>query len=106
VDQNAGYARYRAGLRAQQDACLEAGRGTQVPGAAPASEVSKLCDRARTFQALEYVLFGLGAVSAGAGVIMLLSGGDEPSESEQTARVMPTVNLEPGGARVQMSLSF
>jgi hypothetical protein len=106
VDQDAGYLRYRAGLRADQSACVEASHGTPVPDAASPSQISKLCDRARTFEALEYVLFGLGSVSAGAGLIMLLSGGNDAAETEQTARLVPRVNLEPGGARVQVSLRF
>lgn len=106
IDQDAGYARYRAGLHPDQNACVEASRGTQVPGASPASDVSRLCDRSRTFEALQYVLFGLGTVSAGAGVIMLLSGGDDGVKEERSARVQPTVNVGPTGARVQLSLTF
>jgi hypothetical protein len=105
VDREAGYVRYREGLRSNQSACIEAERGTVVAGAATPTQVTDLCDRSRTFQALEYVLFGLGSISAGAGLIMLVSGGSS-SEDQSDAKIMPSVSLEPGGARVHLSLSF
>jgi hypothetical protein len=100
--------RYREGLTTRQSACMEAKRGTVVPGAASPARVMDMCDQSQAFEALQYVFYGLGAVSMGAGLVMLLSpsGNDQAKERAGSARIEPHVALEPGGGRVELSLSF
>jgi len=79
---------YRNRLRADQDACDEAKRGTRVPGAAPPGDVADQCSTAQTFEVLQYVLFGLAGASIGTGTVLLLT--DSGSSRER-----PAVSLRP-----------
>jgi hypothetical protein len=65
--------RYRQAFRPEVDSCdqAEAGISSKITGAATPAEMKDFCTTAGTFQALKFVFFGLGALSAGAGIYFL-----------------------------------
>jgi hypothetical protein len=65
--------RYRQAFRPEVDSCdqAEAGISSKIAGAATPAEMKDFCSTAGTFQALKFVFFGLGALSAGAGIYFL-----------------------------------
>ena len=81
IDTDDGFDRYRQGFHHGQDICDEARAGvaSTVPGAATADHVTHLCSEASSLQTLQFVFFGLGAVSTAAGAYLLLSGPSTPS---------------------------
>lgn len=98
---------YRRGAGAG-DACdaAEAGTVVSLPGAASPGQVGKRCDTIATFQTLQYVFYGVGALTAGAGAYLLLTS---PSASKATAaqsqgqswRWRPEVGARHGGLFVE-----
>ena len=99
--------RYRQGFRPEVDACeqAEAGVASRVAGAATPSEMQGFCSTAGTFQALEFVFFGLGAISAGAG-IYLLATDVTPTTTRSGPRfaVTPPIGRSPG--RIEFGFRF
>jgi hypothetical protein len=73
IEEDPAMQSYRAQFAKGQNACTEAERGTERPGAAAPGEVADLCSEARTYQALQYLLFGLGSVAVGTGALILLT---------------------------------
>ena len=73
VNNDSGFDAYRRGIPTGMDVCdaAKAGRDSTVRGAASASQVSSDCDRAGTFEVMQWVFFGLGAASAGVGGYLL-----------------------------------
>ena len=73
-----------------------------VMGAADPAEMHGLCSQATTFQTLQFVFFGLGAISAGAGVYLLATdrGGSPDAGASHAQRptwsVTPTVGKSSG----------
>lgn len=81
IDKDVDLVSYRRSLEKGKDVCEEAERGTRPPGSiAEPGEVADLCSEASTFTVLQYLFFGLGAVSVGAGVYLLLTP-EEPAKS-------------------------
>jgi hypothetical protein len=81
TDNDEGFDRYRRGFGADQDVCDEAraGNPSAVPGAATPDQARQLCSTASTFQTLQYVFLGLGAVSTGAGIYLLVRNPNPPA---------------------------
>jgi len=105
VNGSSDFTGYRAGFHSNQNACDEANRNTIVPGAASPDRIQDLCSKARTFEALQYVFFGLGAVAAGTGTLILLTqDGDKPKS--HAARLEPHFSFGRGMAAVDMRLRF
>jgi hypothetical protein len=75
IDTDQGFSAYRSGFGPNADVCNRADMGTvsSARGAASPSDVSRLCSQAATFEALQYVFFGLGALSTAGGVYLLVS---------------------------------
>ena len=70
-----------------------------LSGAATFDEASSMCSKAATFQVLQFVCYGLAAVSAGAGVYLLAtSGGHQAPTTGLT--VHPQVGLGNGSLDV------
>jgi hypothetical protein len=97
IENNDSVERYRQGFHPEVDSCeqAEAGVKSRVPGAASPAEM----------EALEYVFFGLGAISAGAGVYLLAT------DSSTTARrsnsyFAVTPPLGRSGGRVEFGFRF
>jgi hypothetical protein len=93
---------YRSAFRADQNVCLEADKGTAVPGQASPSRIKDLCSQARTFEALQYVFFGLGAVATGTGVLILLTDDSGEQKSASALKISPEVGRRQGGVRLEM----
>jgi hypothetical protein len=94
---------YRQGFHAGDDVCDQARAGVEskVAGAATALQMRDFCSSATTFQTLQYVFFGLGAVSAGAGIYLLAT-----DRRAVTSRfdVLPSVGRN--GGRLDLRMSF
>jgi hypothetical protein len=112
IDSDDGFERYRQGFRPDQDVCDEARAGvsSSVSGAASPTEASSLCNEASTFQVLQYVFFGLGAVSTGAGIYLLVRDPGPGASAAAAAhvaqapprwRVTPQVGRSTAGLRLQ-----
>jgi hypothetical protein len=93
---------YRQGFHAGDDVCDEARAGVEskVMGAATALQMRDFCSSATTFQTLQFVFFGLGAVSAGAGIYLLAT--DRPAATSRFD-VLPSVGRNGGRLDVRMS---
>jgi hypothetical protein len=96
---------YRQGFHQGEDVCDKASAGVEsrVAGAATPAQMQDFCSSAKTFQTLQYIFFGVGAVSAGAGIFLLATdkGG---GTSSARLRVLPSVG--PSSGRVDVRYSF
>jgi hypothetical protein len=98
---------YRRGFPPDVDACerAEAGASSRIAGAATPSEMQDFCGTANTFQALEFVFFGLGAISAGAGIYLLATDtGTSTARSRSYFAVTPPIGRS--GGRVEVGFRF
>jgi hypothetical protein len=97
---------YRQGFHSSADVCDEARAGTEakVSGAASATEMRDFCSTATTFQTLQYIFFGLGAISAGAGIYMLASDKGAPTSSTTHVRLAPSIGRS--GGRLDVTFAF
>ncbi len=96
---------YRQGFHSDVDVCDQARAGvdSKVTGSATPTEMRDFCSEATTFQTLQYVFLGLGAVSAGAGIYLLATdkGGNNASTR---VTVAPSIGRNSG--QVHLSVSF
>ncbi len=114
INHDADFSSYRAGIPGDQDACVEANRDVMVSGATSPDRISSLCSQSKTFVALQYVFFGLGAISAGTGALILLTNDDKPPPKtdslrairRQSAGIQPSVNVGPHSAGIDLRLRF
>jgi hypothetical protein len=119
INHDADFRGYRAGIPQGDDACTEANRNVVVNGAATPDRISDLCSQSKTFVALQYVFFGLGAVAAGTGALILLTDEKAPpaksnaskSDALRTTRphfvdLRPSLNLGPHAAAIDLRLRF
>jgi len=109
IDTNDRFDLYRQGFPAGVDICDQARNGknppTMVVGAATPTEMQDFCSEATTFQMLQYVFFGLGAISAGAGVYLLATDkGAPPPAAQSRWSVSPSVSHS--GGRLQFKVVF
>jgi hypothetical protein len=99
--------KYRQGFRPDVDSCEQAKAGTnsRIAGAATPTEMQDFCSAAGTFQALQYVFFGLGALSAGAGIYMLATEPSAPTaRSRSFFAVTPPIGRS--GGRIEFGFRF
>ncbi len=107
IDTNDRFDLYRKGFASGDDICdkARAGQTSTVVGAATPTEMQDLCSEATTFQMLQYVFFGLGAVSAGAGVYLLATDkGPTPPAPQAKWSLSPSVSRS--GGRLQFKVDF
>jgi hypothetical protein len=107
IDTNDRFDLYRQSFPASKDICDQAKAGVSSPivGAATPTEMQDLCSEATTFQMLQYVFFGLGAVSAGAGIYLLATDKSGSPPATQTRwTVSPSVSRS--GTNVQLRVAF
>jgi hypothetical protein len=99
--------RYRQGFRPEVNACdqAEAGVSSRIAGAATPGEMQDFCSTAGTFQALEFVFFGLGALSAGAGIYFLATD-NTTSTARSRSYFAVTPPLGRSGGRVEIGFRF
>ncbi len=113
INEDPEFTSYRAQFPTSQNACREAERGAERPGTASAGEIARMCEQARTYQALQYLFFGLGGVAIGTGAVILFSGGgssSEPPERDharrQKIKAEPRVAVGRTSAEVGLHLEF
>jgi hypothetical protein len=119
INHDSDFDSYRAGIPKDQDACVDANRDLVVNGATPPDRISTLCSQSKTFEALQYVFFGLGAVAAGTGALILLTDDKAPppktdsSKSDalravrqRLAGVRPSLSFSPHAATIDLRLRF
>jgi hypothetical protein len=99
--------RYRQGFRPEVDSCqqAEADVSSRIAGAATPTEMQDFCSTAGTFQTLEFVFFGLGAISAGAG-IYLLATDSSAAATRSRSYFAVTPPLGRSGGRVEFGFRF
>jgi hypothetical protein len=115
IDSDEGFDRYRQGFRPDQDVCDEARAGAHsaIPGAAAPDEVGNLCSEASSLKTLQYVFLGLGAVSTGAGIYLLVrnprpeaSAAIQGQGAEGSMRWHVTPQVGRSAAGLQLRLAF
>jgi hypothetical protein len=97
---------YRQGFHSGVDVCDQARAGVEskVAGAATSTQMKDFCSSATTFQTLQYIFFGLGAVSAGAGIYLLAS--DKSGTRPATTRFQVSPSIGQSGGRLDLSFTF
>jgi PEGA domain len=119
INHDSDFASYRAGIPKDQDACVDANRELVVTGATPPDRISTLCSQSKTFEALQYVFFGLGAVAAGTGALILLTDDKAPppktdsskgdalrATRQRTASIRPSLSFRSHAATIDLRLLF
>ena len=115
INHDSDFDSYRAGIAKSDDACTEANRGHIVPSATSPGRISDLCSQSKTFEALQYIFFGLGAVAAGTGALILLTDDSAPPPKKDAARtrraperaaIHPSVMLAPNAASIELRVKF
>jgi hypothetical protein len=106
ISEDPAFEAYRNRLRADQDACTEAERGTRVPGAASPDDIADKCSTAQTFEVLQYVFFGLAAASAGTGAVLLLTDSGKTRREQQAIRLRPSLRPSAGSTRLDLTVIF
>jgi hypothetical protein len=114
INHDAEFDRYRAGISKNADACVSANRNVVVSGASSPSRISDLCSESKTFEALEYVFFGLGAVAAGTGALILLTDDAPPprhsdalrAPRRRNARLEPRLSVGAHSAALDLRFRF
>jgi pyruvate/2-oxoglutarate dehydrogenase complex dihydrolipoamide acyltransferase (E2) component len=98
--------RYRQGFRPEVDSCEQAEAGvSSIAGSATPAEMQDFCSTAGTFKTLEFVFFGLGAISAGAGIYLLATdSGASAARSRSYFAVTPPLGRS--GGRVEFGFRF
>jgi hypothetical protein len=104
IDTDPRVGAYRQGFHSNEDICdmASAGVESRVAGAATPAQMQDFCSSATTFQTLEWVFFGVGAVSAGAGIFLLATN----KGNTQSARVRVLPSVGPASGRVDVAYSF
>jgi hypothetical protein len=114
INHDADFDSYRAGIPKSDDACVEANRDFVVPGATSPSRISDLCSKSKTFEALQYVFFGLGVVAAGTGALILVTDDKAPSAkphdalraTRRRAGIEPRLSVGAHSAAIDLRLRF
>ncbi len=106
-----GYKAYRSGIGPNDDACTQAEGGVAVSaeGASTPGRVDRLCSTSKTLTTFQYVAYPVGAVAAGAGLILLLSAQSEasaPSAAARPRRWALTPDAGPGRAALDFRMVF
>jgi hypothetical protein len=99
---------YRRGFPADVDSCerAEAGVVSRIAGAATPAEMQDFCSSATTFQALEFVFFGVGALSAGAGIYLLATDSSTSTAARSRSYFSVTPPFGRSGGRIQVGFRF
>jgi hypothetical protein len=108
IDTDPGLEAYRNGFGPKSDVCNRADMGvaSSAPGAASASEVSTLCGQAATYETLQYVFFGLGALSTAGGIYLLVSDRKHSDRTGSPSAWQVTSGIGPSGGRVEVRYAF
>jgi len=107
IDTNDRVEAYRQRFHEGVDPCdqARAGVSSTVKGAATPTEMQDFCSEDATFKTLQYVFFGLGGISAGAGIYLLATNKSSAAAvSKSRWEVSPSVARS--GARLQLRIFF
>ncbi|MEZ4230645.1 MAG: hypothetical protein R3B89_15830 [Polyangiaceae bacterium] len=104
INNDDGFDRYRNSVSEGEDVCDSADAGKTFVGAPDPSEISDQCSSASTFQTLQFVFAGAGAVIGGVGAYLFLTADDEPHTASYAPRFDTAVG--PRGGRFRVTLSF
>ncbi len=104
INNDDGFDRYRNSVSEGEDVCDTADSGKTFTGAPDPSEISDQCSTASTFQTLQFVFAGAGAVIGGVGAYLFFTADDEPKAASYRPRVDTAVG--PRGGRLRLTLSF
>ncbi len=116
INNDDGFDTYRKAMPKGADVCDQANANVEamvehqpLPGAASPSDVSSMCSSARSFQTLQWIFLGLGAVSVGTGAYLLAT--DHPSAEQQSPsppaarlQILPSASTHAG--TVDLRLTF
>lgn len=105
IQNDDAFVTYRAKFPESQDVCDAAKNPNDFSngGNAPegSSDIAGLCDDAATFELMQAIFYGLGAVSGGVGIYLLATSGDGQEGSAQTGlSVRPTIGKTSGSVDV------
>ncbi|MGE0328990.1 MAG: hypothetical protein AB7S68_42130 [Polyangiaceae bacterium] len=103
INNDDGFDRYRNSVSEGEDVCDTADKGTTFVGAPDPSEISDKCSTASTFQTLQFVFAGAGAVIGGVGAYLFFTAEDEPATASFRPKVETAVGREGGRLRVTWS---
>jgi hypothetical protein len=107
ISTDSGMTAYREGTDPGVDICDRARAGVVAkgPNAAGPNEVADMCSSGSTYQTLQYVFYGLGAISAGIGTYFILT--DKPEQpstsSARNIQFVPSAGRQGGGFNLRMS---
>ncbi|HMJ13159.1 MAG TPA: hypothetical protein VK524_17180 [Polyangiaceae bacterium] len=104
INESSDFGAYRAGLPQSSDACDEAEDGRIVSGAPSPSEIQDDCRTGKTFQVLQYVLFGLGAGALTTGALLVLT--HDSTRASGAAAARPRAEVTAHSARVAVDIAF
>jgi hypothetical protein len=104
INRDDKFTSYAKGFGPNTDVCQRAANGdvSKAAGAGSPSEVKDLCDSGSSFQTLQYVFFGLGAVVAGAGTYLLVTAPKEGAV-EGRVQITPTVGKTQTGVDLRVA---
>jgi hypothetical protein len=94
--------------QSDENFCDQAANGIVRHESSDAGEISDICDRAGTMQALQFVFYGLSAVTFGVGLWLVLREhlGARGESADQARRLTVTPVAFQGGGAVSASLTF
>ena len=108
ISNDDAFAAYRDGIGEGKDVCdaADAGDISGQAGAASPSDVQDKCSTASKFQTLQWVFYGLSAISIGAGTYLLATeepeeGGDKAPSSARL-QILPSAGHASGGVDVRL----
>jgi hypothetical protein len=93
-----GFAAYRAGLTPDKDACAQAESGVVIEGAMAPADVVSLCDEASAWEITGYATAPTGLVLLGVGLYLILTS--DTVQEEASIQVTPAVAADGGSVLV------
>jgi hypothetical protein len=107
VNNDDGFKDYKSGVQGTGDVCDVAASGQQSsnPNAASPSEVNRMCDKATLHERLQFVFYGLAAVTTGVGVYLIVSD-PGPARPETSTRLKLTPTAGPHGGALWATMRF
>lgn len=108
VNDDPGFVKYKASVAGPGDVCDAAANGQQsnIAGASTPGEVTDMCDRASTYEVIQFVFYGLGVLSVGSGIYLLATEPSASQPSKSTGLTVMPRSFGRNSAGVGASLSF
>jgi len=108
VNDDPGFVKYRASVTGQGDVCdvAASGQESKIAGSATPGEVTDMCDRASTYEVMQFVFYGLGLVSAGTGIYLLATDPGDGQKSKSTGLTVMPRSFGRSSAGIGASFAF